>query len=158
MDISSITPPSNTTYSSSSSKSTSGSNLDMNDFFTLLAAQLQYQDPLSATSNDQYMAEMAQFSTLQAIQSLLKVENYTMATSVVGKKVSYVSTEMTASGSYSVATKAGTVEAVDFSGDTPKCYVSTTGDDGKVTSSWIDYSDIRMVYSSDVELNSGSST
>ncbi|CDZ23500.1 hypothetical protein CCDG5_0361 [[Clostridium] cellulosi] len=158
MDISSITPPSNATYPSSSSKSTSGSSLDMNDFFKLLAAQLQYQDPLSATSNDQYMAEMAQFSTLQAIQTLLKVENYTMATSIVGKKVSYVSTQSTATGSYSVTTKAGTVDAVDFSGETPKFYVSTTGDDGKVTSSWIDYSAIRMVYSPDVDLNSGSDT
>ena len=33
-------------------------------FLSLLAAQLQYQDPLSAADNTQYIAQMAQFSSL----------------------------------------------------------------------------------------------
>jgi flagellar basal-body rod modification protein FlgD len=39
-------------------------------FLSLLAAQLQYQDPLSAADNTQYIAQMAQFSSLEQMQNL----------------------------------------------------------------------------------------
>ena len=44
--------------------------LDKNAFLSLLAAQLQYQDPLSGGDNTQYIAQMAQFSSLEQMQNL----------------------------------------------------------------------------------------
>lgn len=40
--------------------------LNESDFLTLLAAELKYQDPLHPVSNTQFIAELAQFSTLAA--------------------------------------------------------------------------------------------
>jgi flagellar basal-body rod modification protein FlgD len=44
--------------------------LDKQAFLSLLAAQLQYQDPLSGGDNTQYIAQMAQFSSLEQMQNL----------------------------------------------------------------------------------------
>lgn len=160
MDISSITEPTSTSTLSNGGKvqTSSSTSFSMEDFFKLLAAQLQYQDPTSSTSNDQFMQEMAQFSTVQAIQNLVKIENYTMASSVVGKTVSYNKVVSNASGSSYSTKQTGVVQAVDFSSETPKCYVSTTESDGTITSSWINYSDIKRVYSSEVTINSNSNS
>lgn len=160
MDVSSIADVTNSGLLSNGTKVTTsgGSNFDMEDFFKLLAAQLQYQDPSSSTSNDQYMQEMAQFSTVEAIQNLVKIENYSMASGVVGKNVSYDAINTDSNGKYVTVSVNGKVEAVDFSSETPKYYVTSTAGDGTVSSNWIDYSDIKRIYSSDVELNSKTST
>lgn len=44
--------------------------LDKDAFLSLLAAQLQYQDPLSGGDNTEYIAQMAQFSSLEQMQNL----------------------------------------------------------------------------------------
>lgn len=158
MDISQIGVLSNQTALSNGSKissSSSNSSLEMDDFFQLLAAELQYQDPSNPTSNDQYMQEMAQFSTLEAIQSLVKVSNYSLASSITGKTVSYNQTVTDNNTKVSsVVASNGTVEAVDFTSDTPKCYVTSTYN-GTTTGKWINYSDIIQVYAPDVTNTSG---
>lgn len=156
MDVTSITEPSGTSSLTNGGtvSSTSTQSFDMDDFFQLLAAQLQYQDPSSTTSNDEYMQEMAQFETVEAIQNLVSVEKYSMASGLAGKKVAYIETDVSDTGSYYSSNKYGTVEAVDFSSETPKCYVSSTDSSGKTTSNWVSYSDLTKIYSSDVNLGS----
>lgn len=44
--------------------------LGKDDFLAILAAQLQYQDPLSGGDNTQYIAQLAQFSSLEQMQNL----------------------------------------------------------------------------------------
>jgi len=62
----------NVTASAASRQSTRTpkNQLDKDAFVTLLAAQLQYQDPLSGADNTQYIAQMAQFSSLEQMQNL----------------------------------------------------------------------------------------
>jgi len=48
----------------------SGQVLNENDFFQLLTAQLEHQDPLNPMSGDQFAAELAQFSTANGVQNL----------------------------------------------------------------------------------------
>ena len=86
--------------------------LNQSDFLTLLVTQLQNQDPLDPVSDTDFMSQLAQFSTLQGVQSLgatfdqvLKAEQLTGGTSLLGKTVSY-----TAAGSSAVST--GTVGGV----------------------------------------------
>jgi flagellar basal-body rod modification protein FlgD len=65
----------NTTTSASETMSTgssSGSNtdLDQSDFLTLMITQLTNQDPTNPVENEDFAAQMAQFSTLTGIQEL----------------------------------------------------------------------------------------
>jgi flagellar basal-body rod modification protein FlgD len=60
---------SNTSNSSSSSSAASAS-ISQADFLKLLTAQLQAQDPTNPMDNSQFVAQLAQFSQLQATQDL----------------------------------------------------------------------------------------
>lgn len=61
--------------------------LSMNDFFELLAAQLQNQNMLDPVDNTEFIAQMAQFSTLSQMQELAKAGQMTYSVSLIGKTV-----------------------------------------------------------------------
>jgi len=61
--------------------------LTMQDFFTLMAAQMQNQDMLSPVDNTQFIAQMAQFSSLTAMQELSASFGNFMAVSYVGANI-----------------------------------------------------------------------
>lgn len=61
--------------------------LDQTDFLTLLATQLQSQDPLDPQSNDEFIATMAQFNSLAAMSSIDSSTQFSKAMSMVGKTV-----------------------------------------------------------------------
>ncbi|MDI6799970.1 MAG: flagellar hook capping FlgD N-terminal domain-containing protein [Actinomycetota bacterium] len=44
--------------------------LGKDEFLQLLVAQMRYQDPLEPMKNTEYIAQLAQFSSLEAIQAL----------------------------------------------------------------------------------------
>lgn len=44
--------------------------MGQDDFFKLMIAQLQHQDPTKPVDGQQQLAQLAQFSTLQSIQEL----------------------------------------------------------------------------------------
>lgn len=46
------------------------SNLGQADFLTLMTAQLQYQDPFKPMENGEFLAQMAQFSTVSGIEDV----------------------------------------------------------------------------------------
>ncbi|MGI5891296.1 MAG: flagellar hook assembly protein FlgD [Bacillota bacterium] len=64
------------------------STLDMDDFFQLFAAQLKNQNIFDPVDNTQYMAQMAQFSTLTQMQELVNSFENLQALSLIGKNVS----------------------------------------------------------------------
>lgn len=139
---------------------TGDQSLGMNDFFQLLSAEMQYQDPSNPTSNDQFMQEMAQFSTLEAIQSLEKANNYSLGTQMLGKTVAYNQTSVNSNSQEVTSTVSGTVSAVDFTTDPPQCYVSSTASDGTTTGNWVAYTSINDVFepASDTSDTSGTGT
>lgn len=86
------------TGSSTPSASNPGATLGESQFLTLLAAELKYQDPTKPMNNTQFVAELAQFSTLSAATSqektltsilgLLQGQNPMVAASqLIGKTV-----------------------------------------------------------------------
>ncbi len=80
------------TSSSSSTQSSSSSNskntaLDMSDFLKLMAAQFQNQNLDSNIDNTQYISELAQFSSIEAMTSMTQNFNKEYAASLIGKTV-----------------------------------------------------------------------
>ena len=61
--------------------------LDKDAFLQLLATEMQNQDPLEPTSNTEYMSQLAQFSSLEAMQNLNNTNTITQAMSLTGSYV-----------------------------------------------------------------------
>jgi len=66
MDINSIDATS-TTLKSGINAAKSGGDTGRNEFLRLLATQLQYQDPLNPLQNSEFVAQLAQFSSLEQL-------------------------------------------------------------------------------------------
>jgi len=67
-----------------------GGDMGKNDFLMLLAAQLRYQDPLEPLKDTEFVAQLAQFSSLEQMQNmtamLTSMANY-QSYSMIGKLV-----------------------------------------------------------------------
>lgn len=97
--------------------------LGENDFLTLLTTQLQNQDPLNPMDDTQSVAELAQFSSLQATTSLSSSfgtfeSNFAVsqASGMLGKTVTATSTDSTGASS----TVTGTVKAIQVVNGSPE--------------------------------------
>ncbi|GAB3684296.1 flagellar hook capping FlgD N-terminal domain-containing protein [Angustibacter aerolatus] len=75
----------------------SRSSLDKDTFLKLLVAQLKYQDPSKPVDSSQFMAQTAQFTQVETLQSMSKdtasslaLQQGMAASNLVGKTVSWV--------------------------------------------------------------------
>lgn len=117
---------SNTSTNSTSSterKSTKSSNLDtglnVTDFLSLIAAQLQNQDMMNPMKDTEFISQLAQFTQLQATQSLLETNTTAYAASLIGKEVTAAA--MTKAGD--LETTSGTVTGVSLFEGKPIIYI-----------------------------------
>ena len=85
--------------------------LSQQDFLKVLTTQLQFQDPLKPMDNDQFLAQMAQFSTLGLMQeqngatnSLLTIQAASQTVGLLGKSVQVNTSTGVATGSVSSIT------------------------------------------------------
>ncbi|HEX7638414.1 MAG TPA: flagellar hook capping FlgD N-terminal domain-containing protein [Burkholderiaceae bacterium] len=114
-----------TTTATSAVSSNPSTTLTLQDFLQVLTTQLTYQDPLKPLDNQQFMAQIAQFTTLEQTQELTTTSQTIAATQsaqqsvgMIGRKVNVT----TSSGPQS-----GTITAVDLSGGTPSFTLTTSG-------------------------------
>lgn len=96
------------------------SQLNMNDFLNLLTAQMTNQDMMNPMEDTEFIAQMAQFSSLQGIQTIQEYQLSSYAASYAGKYVTVADTN--ALGELNTFT--GKVEAVTFYDGTPKVQVN----------------------------------
>ncbi len=61
--------------------------LEMDDFLNLLVAQMKNQDAMNPMENTEFVSQLAQFSSLQAMSSLQETSKQSQATSLIGKVV-----------------------------------------------------------------------
>lgn len=92
--------------------------LNKDDFLKLLVAQLRAQDPLDPVKDQEFIGQLAQFSTLESITQLnasfadmLKLQQLTSGAELIGRTVSYTSGSSTGNLVVSsLAVKDGAIE------------------------------------------------
>jgi flagellar basal-body rod modification protein FlgD len=118
--------------SSANLSTPSNSAISENSFLQILLTQLRYQDPLQPVNNEQFLAQLAQFSALEIAQeqntnlkSELTMQDTAQAVSLLGKTVSATSGASTATG---------TVTAITFSTTgQPTLTLTASGGSGATT-------------------------
>ncbi len=62
--------------------------LGQSEFLQLLVAQLQHQDPMNPMDDRDFIAQMAQFSTLSQMQTLARHQMTSLGASLLGEELS----------------------------------------------------------------------
>ena len=83
----------------------SNNSFDKEMFLKLLAAEMQYQDPLQPTQNSEYVSEMATFSQVEATSNVSTSVDSIQANNLVGKYVTINTDDGQTSGIVDVVTK-----------------------------------------------------
>ncbi len=80
----------NTNISTSKTSETKDGGYTEEMFMKLLVAEMQYQDPLQPTDNSQYVAQLASFTQIEAIQAVQADMKNIQGNSMVGKMVALI--------------------------------------------------------------------
>ena len=103
----------------------SKSSLGIQDFLKTLTTQLSYQDPLKPMDNQEFIAQLAQFTSLQQTQqmnekldSLLSIQAATQSVGLIGRSVDVRASDGT--------TVSGQVSALNFARGEPQLTVTLT--------------------------------
>ncbi len=98
---------------------------DADTFMTLLATQLAHQDPLSPMENSDFVAQLAQFSSLgeskamnKNLGELLALQRMTQAGGLVGRYVEYLSDGEIVRGRIDSASLTGDTMTLSVNGET----------------------------------------
>lgn len=98
--------------------------LGMKDFLKILLTQLNYQDPMKPMDNQQFMAQMAQFSSLQQTQQLNANIEKLVTNQASLQSVGLIGRTVDISANGSVIT--GKVTSLSLSGESPLLSILTT--------------------------------
>jgi flagellar basal-body rod modification protein FlgD len=98
--------------------------MGMQDFLKILLTQLTYQDPLKPMDNQQFMAQMAQFTSLQQTQQLNEKTDVMLTTQASLQSIGLLGrTVEINSGTGAIV---GTVTALSLATDTPQLTLTPT--------------------------------
>ena len=110
----------------SSRSALAASSMGMEDFLKILMAQLTFQDPMKPMDNQQFMAQMAQFTSLEQTQQmndklsqLITNQAALQSVGLIGRTVDI----QNAGGGMST----GAVSSLSLSGAAPVISITTTG-------------------------------
>ncbi len=92
--------------------------LGENDFFMLLATQLRHQDPLSPMENTEYVSQLAQFSSLEAVKNLSQAFTLFTRGQAIAQASALLGKQAEGLDPSSGQTISGTVSSVRMQGDT----------------------------------------
>ncbi|HEX7888052.1 MAG TPA: flagellar hook capping FlgD N-terminal domain-containing protein [Ramlibacter sp.] len=110
---------------SAPASATGASSLGLQDFMRILLTQLTYQDPLKPMDNQSFMAQMAQFTSLEQtqrlndrVQQLIENQAALQSVSLIGRTVDVAT---------STGQATGTVTSLSLQGETPLLTLSVAG-------------------------------
>ncbi len=113
--------------------------LTMTDFYKLMAAEMQYQDPDNPMDTSQLMSQMVQSKMITAMAQMTSTSVITYATSMLGKEVTVAEVDSLGRGTGEY-TK-GTVTGVSLAGDSPTIFI---GDKEYSMSQIMSVGDVKM--------------
>jgi flagellar basal-body rod modification protein FlgD len=90
----------------STPKATSSITDNKDMFLKLMVEQMSHQDPMNPTNSDQWLAQMAQFNSVEQLGNLVTSNSQAQAVGLLGRTVTY---------SENGASATGTVEQVSMS-------------------------------------------
>lgn len=106
------------------STSLQSGSIGLQDFLKILLTQLTYQDPLKPMDNQEFMAQIAQFTSLEQTQqintkldTMLSSQSSLQSVGLIGKTVE-VSTQS--------GTTVGTVSSLSIASGSPQLTITTT--------------------------------
>ena len=106
------------------------STLTQQDFLNILLTQLQFQDPLKPMDDEQFVAQLAQFSALEVnteantkLDTLVSFNSINQGVNLLGRTVSVNNAQ---AGLSSSQTASGVVTAVNFSTGEPTLTIQTS--------------------------------
>jgi flagellar basal-body rod modification protein FlgD len=115
-----------------------GDEFGKDTFLKLLIAQLKYQDPTNPADSTTFLAQTAQFTTVEKLsdlataqQDLLKSQQQLGASNLIGRTISYQLADkehLDKDGNPTMVSKTGVVGSVSFIGSTPTLAVGTDRD------------------------------
>jgi flagellar basal-body rod modification protein FlgD len=91
--------------------------LDKDTFLKILVAQLKMQDPTKPTDSSQFMAQMAQFSTVEQLTNMAKTSSDAASAAKVDQSVGLLGRTVTYQGSNGLTS--GVVQHVDITAAGP---------------------------------------
>lgn len=113
--------------------------MTMTDFYKLMAAQMQYQDPDNPMDTSELMATMVQSKMITALAQMTSTNMITYATSMLGKEVRMA--EVDAQGRGTGEYTKGTITGVSLAGEQPELYI---GDKSYKMSQIMDVGDVKL--------------
>ncbi|MBN2068699.1 MAG: hypothetical protein JW739_03595 [Opitutales bacterium] len=139
MSVSSVSSSSTTEAYQATSQS--AQTLGSEDFLKLLAVQLQNQDPLDPMDDTEFISQMANFSSLEAMQELnTSFDDFSASQAVMGAQ-DYLGKQVTLADSDSSSVVSGVVDSVNIDSDGNVTV--------KIDNTSYDISSIRMVQLAD---------
>ncbi|HSV47300.1 MAG TPA: flagellar hook capping FlgD N-terminal domain-containing protein [Ramlibacter sp.] len=110
----------------SSTSALASNSMGMEDFLKILMTQLTFQDPMKPMDNQEFMAQMAQFTSLEQTQQMNEKMSQLITNQAALQSVGLIGRTVdiqTTSGAMST----GTVSSLSLSGAAPVISVTTTG-------------------------------
>jgi len=110
---------------SSTGSALQGNSMGMEDFMKILLTQLTYQDPLKPMDNQEFMAQMAQFTSLEQTQQLNEKMSLLVANQAALQSVGLIgrTVDLTVGEGASLS---GTVTALSLTGESPALSILTS--------------------------------
>lgn len=113
--VSTVSPTSNT----------QANTLGLQDFLKILLTQLTYQDPLKPMDNQEFMAQMAQFTSLEQTQQLNEKMSTLISNQAALQSVGLIGRTVDINTSGGILT--GSVAALSLAGDSPQLTITSNG-------------------------------
>jgi len=89
MSVDATSSATSTSYSGSTATNKATQDLGKDDFLKLLVTQLQSQDPLNPMEDKDFIAQMAQFTSLEQMKNMNTSIQITQAASYIGRQISW---------------------------------------------------------------------